>query len=168
MGRIIQLQDTKALIPLEKRPLKINHWQFIEVINSDVKICLNESVFLIKDITLDDVNKINHENKDSKHFFNFEMAKLACPRCGGTGIIDWIDKATKTKAHPPRGLRQRQNHIRDKKGKVTIFHSWSGYRLYVSSPKMSLGDEVCYKCYGSGIKLDDLYAVFDVVTFDQC
>lgn len=168
MGRIIQLQNSKALIPLERRPLKINHWQFIEVINFDVKICINGSVFLIKDITLDEINIINHENKDSKHFFTFEMAKLACPRCGGTGIIDWIDRATKTKAHPPRVLRQKQNHVRDKKGKVTILHGWSGYRLYVSSPKLRLGEEMCYECHGSGIKLDNLYTIFDEVTFDQC
>ena len=153
MGRIIQASlNYKELIPLERKALNITQWQYIECNPPNVELCVAGSVFHIENITIEEINRINHNNESDEYVFKYKMAKLSCTKCGGTGIIDWIDKATKSNSKP-KALATMPRYIRNRKGVVTVLKGWNDVETYVSSPKIRLGEELCYECYGCGLKL---------------
>ena len=169
MGVIKQLSQYEHLIPLEHRAINITQWKMLKPKGDGLEITICESVFFIEGINVELLNEINAKNKTSNFIYEFIRSSLRCSNCNGTGIVDWVDKATKVKEHtqhifqksPPR-------YIRDKKGSVNILSYDSDDHMLTSVPNKRIGEEYCSECYGCGIKLLPWIKKVDVMYFDKC
>ena len=158
MGRIIQASKENHLTPVEKKPLRITQWRFIKVTPPNLQICKAYSVYLIRNINLFELHKINHRNKDAEFTFEYLRAALPCPRCGGKGTVDWIEKAAPTYAsHSSNDVRRwGVMYLRNKKGPINVFEDYLKITTYTSTPGRRMGQAFCSDCHGCGIKLPTL------------
>jgi len=171
MGRIIQTSELPDLIPEERKPLRITQWKFLipHEILTRLEVCTGYSVFTIENMTLEDFNKINAANEDARYAFSYSRSALICTRCGGTGIVDWIDKATTGSERVTIfKLNDVLKYVRKKNGPIHVLKSLTDDSLiYTSSPHKKIGEEYCDECNGCGIKLQS-FNLRDVMYFDKC
>jgi len=171
MSNLIQKSNRSNLIPIEKKSLRITQWKYVRPTHSrntnleGLEVCIQYDVFFIYDMTLSQLNKINHKYRDAKYVYEYVRSALICSKCGGSGIVDWINKAT------PRekcmiNLRDVMNYVRNKKGPVTILTDYKGIITYVSTPNKRVGENFCSSCYGCGIKFQPLICEEETTIFD--
>jgi len=170
MGTIKQLSQNENLILLESRAINITQWKAIKPVESGVEIYICDSVYLIKGMNIDLINEINAQNNSVNFSFEFLRSSLRCSKCGGTGIVDWIDKATRVKENvqylPSTSIPR---YIRDKKGSVNIWLSdVTGDSLFTSVPNKRIGEEYCSVCYGCGLRILEWVKQVDTIYFDKC
>jgi len=160
MGKIGQLVFHSNTIYIERNPIRVTNWRYIKpLIDLDEKekgvfeICIDISVFTVYNITLEELDKLMSKNITEMYIFKYFKNTLICSKCGGTGIIDWIDKATKSK-EDVTSIAESFNYIRGPVINKLTF--WNDDILYTSTPRKKLGDEFCYECHGCGIKLPSI------------
>lgn len=164
MSRIIQTSERKNLIPQEEKPLSITQWKYVkttlpEAYGSGLEICIGYDIFFIYNLSLPELNKINHKYMDVGFPYEYEYIRsgLICAKCGGTGIVDWIAKATPSKGDTQNiYLHNVIRYVRNKKGPVNIFHDFNSFKIYTSTPRKRMGENFCPSCYGCSIKLPSL------------
>jgi hypothetical protein len=92
MGLIKQLSTEKHLIPLESKSINITQWKLVMQYGENICVWLEDSLYTIYKMSIDLFHEINAENKSVYFKFEYTQASLRCPRCAGTGIIDWLIK----------------------------------------------------------------------------
>ncbi len=169
MSRLIQTQTRPDLIPEEQKSLHITQWKFIIPRNNGIEVCVSYSVYFIFKMTLQMFNQINHEKVATYHAYDYLRSALICVRCGGTGIVDWIDKATTGKIinNSVRNLDATTKYVRNKKGPVYVFHDYNNrnLKIYTSTPRKRIGDEYCDDCLGCSIKFHSFSFEEEVTEF---
>jgi len=161
MSRIIQASKRKDLIRQEKK-VRITQWRFIKPTLPEgqgefgLEVCVGYDVYFIHNMSIWTFHKINHKNIDVIHVFEYVRSALICTRCGGTGIIDWIDKATPARKTNVINLNDVLKYVRNKKGIVNILSDFGDFITYTSTPAKRVGENFCPSCYGCGIRLSTL------------
>lgn len=161
MSRIIQTSNRKDLIRQEKK-VRTTQWKFIKPILKEgedgfgLEFCVGYDVYFVHNISLWTFHKINHENIDVSYEFKYVRSTLICARCGGTGIIDWINRATPARKSDNIFLNDVLKYVRNKKGPVNILSDYGDAITYTSTPVKRIGENFCPDCYGCGIRLDQL------------
>lgn len=160
MGVIIQKNENLYLIPVERIPLDISNWKIIVYTNPGeqyyipgLMIYIDNQVFFIHELTIKDIKIINEENRKESYVYNYMMSSLICKTCGGTGIIDWLEKITKSNQR--RGITTEINDFKFKRDNSSYINmlDWHGKLIYSSIPELKIGDEICHSCHGCGIQL---------------
>ena len=167
MGIIVQKERGVDIIKDERKPLYVTNWRIIEPFNEGMMVYINDSVFFVHGLTLEELNDINQNNKRVCYWFEYKMASLRCEKCGGTGKVDWVDKATRGKEQS--GLTRsnvKVKYVRDRKGIITVLDHY-GREAFSSVSKIKTGDEHCYECHGCGIHMGQ-FRKFDTTSFDGC
>jgi len=170
MSIIIQASNRKDLIRQEKK-VRITNWKFIKPITSKrikdvgLEFCVGYDVYFINNMSFSTFHKINHQNINTKCVFEYVRSSLICIDCSGTGLIDWIDKATPGREKTNINLNDVFNYKRNKKGVVNILLDDGGLITYTSTPVKRIGEEFCSACRGCGIALSNFYHA-GTTTFD--
>jgi len=161
MSSLIQKSERSNLIPIEKKSLRITQWKYVSPTHAHntnlegLEVCIYYDIFFIYDMTLSQFNKINHEHRDVKYVYEYIRSALICSRCGGSGIVDWIKRAT-PRENCMINLHDVINYVRNKKGPITILSDYGDTKTYISTPNKRVGENFCPGCYGCGIKLQPL------------
>ena len=161
MSSLIQKSERSDLIPLEKKSLRITQWKYVSPTHAHntnlegLEVCINYYIFFIYDMTLSQFNKINHEHRDIKYVYEYIRSAVICLRCGGSGIVDWVNRATQRENYMIN-LHDVINYVRNKKGPITILSDYGDTKTYISTPNKRVGENFCPDCYGCGIKLRPL------------
>jgi len=163
----------------EQKSINTTQWRYITVYEkptsdhkaAGIDVCIKTEVYFIYDITLDTFNVINQHNESGEFKYEYKCTHIACRNCNGSGIIDWIDKATTGgKHHNVAEILGGRSYIRDKKGVVSLYRTdyWDKDRfMYSSTPKLKVGEEFCPRCLGCGITMS-VGNKFAETTFNQC
>lgn len=174
MGLILQKNEISKLIPIEREPIDITNWKMIShkkpgpiKFPTGITIYVDERVFFIYEITLKEFIKIIRAKSKASYQFSYVMSSLRCCRCGGTGIIDWVEKITRSNQNQQLNLQPLNVDFKrdDDSSKLHILDYYGNVAL-TSSPKLKLGDEICYECYGCGIRLNN-FNYRGITTFDD-
>jgi hypothetical protein len=168
MGLIKQLSTEKHLIPLESKSINITQWKLVMQYGENICVWLEDSLYTIYNMSIDLFHEINAENKTVYFKFEYTQASLRCPRCAGTGIIDWLDKATKRMEKASLNLKNIPRYIRDKKGEVSVISDSYDQEIFSSVPNKKVGEEYCYECHGCGVKLLPSWKKVGTTSFDKC
>ena len=161
MSRIIQASNRKDLIRQEKK-VRTTQWKFIRQTLPEgegefgLEFCVGYDVYFVHNLSIWTFHKINHKNIDVSYVFDYVRSALICTRCGGTGKIDWIDKATPARKADFVNLNEVLKYVRNKKGPVNILSDYGDFITYTSTPVKRVGENLCPDCYGCGIRLDNL------------
>jgi len=174
MGRI-QQKSKDYRIPVHlTRTLNITNWRYI-IVYEDVTekqgldVCTNKNqVYFIECISLSEFIKLNLENDSGLYKYKFKCNHIPCSKCGGRGVIDWIDKAVASfEPKEPTSIEYEKYKI-DKKGQINIYEINAPYldykavsmicspvlvRMYSSTPKIKKGEEMCNECFGCGVRM---------------
>lgn len=151
MGVILQKEKNDTMIKLEKKPLCVTNWKLIRPDDNGMLIFINNLSFYVYDLTFDKLNDINLNNKRTFYRYEYISSTLSCSNCGGTGKIDWVEKATQRKRAKHR--MKLVPYIRDQKGLLKVL-SYHGHEAISSSVKLKTGEEHCYECLGCGLHLN--------------
>jgi len=152
---ILQKSPKEMVTNIERKPLRISNWRYILFQNepplTEIDVCLSTATYKIFNISpIDFLTLSNNPSKNVYKTFRFERSVLICDVCAGGGTVDWITNITTKKETSYLGPKK---FIRDPKGKIHIFSSLveKEYTVYVSSPKIKKGENICRKCQGSGL-----------------
>ncbi len=164
MGRITQASEEPGLPEHELKPIHITQWKLLKLGNPEkpryrkgIEVMTGNTFFFIHDISLEAFHQINHDNITLPFKYNYVKTGLICHRCSGSGIIDWIARATPNNELSITKLRDSLKYIRNKKGPINEFLTyWSENTLYTSTPKIRKGEYYCPECYGCGVRLGNL------------
>jgi len=112
---------------------------------------------MIENIDLDEFHEINYCNKTVRKLFTLRRCYLVCSLCCGTGKTDWISKVIKSE----RSYRSKKFE-RDPKAEILTLSRFSNKHkkeilIDVSSPVLTMAEERCEKCYGSGLNMVKSY-----------
>jgi len=165
MGIIKQLSN-HYLTPIEREDINITQWKRLTLLKDGIEISIDESIYYIKGITVEFINEINTKNKSVKFSYEYIRSSLQCSFCGGTGIVDWISKAVKSKTNNQHSLST--NYIRDKKGLINVLTNDSGIELLTSVPNKAIETEYCSECLGCGLKIPPRFKKINTMYFDRC
>ena len=179
MGRIYQLNPDYTVPIHEQKSINTTQWRYIIVYEEPhpdhkpvgIEVCTKTEVHFIYDITLDTFNRINQHNESAEFKYEYKCTHIACRNCNGSGIIDWIDKATTGgKRHSVVDVLRGRKYTRNKEGLVNVYKAdyWEQTRfMYSSTPKLKVGEEFCPQCLGCGIQMS-AGNKFAETTFNQC
>jgi len=162
MGRIHQADFDIRVPAFNQLSLNITQWRYIDVYEETtgyhlkgIDVCGENQVHFIYNISLDTFNEINYKNESVQFKYEYKCTHIACRKCHGKGVIDWIDRATPGSRQPYNiELLGGKNYIRNKKGPVNLYVlGWNKEKKYSSTPKLREGEEFCPECFGCGITM---------------
>lgn len=116
-------------------------------------------VYHINDYTLKKFNAQLRMGLDITKKGSFENIALVCPKCGGTGVTDWITDVVGVKI--PRGPFD-ANFNRDSKSptyRITVFTERESFYGYFSRAIVPEAHQHCKECRGTGLFM--LSGIFD-------
>lgn len=151
MGRIFQKGESLYLTPKERKSLNVTQWRFISPRKGALEVCINYDVYSIFKISMTRFHEINSRNLTVKISYEFRRSTLMCSRCGGSGIVDWVDRALKGSIREMTGV-EKNRYIRHK-GPIKILKNYLGRSMYISRQKLRKGEGLCPDCHGGGIQI---------------
>ncbi len=120
--------------------------------------------FLVEDITLSELHEINYCNKTVSKLFLLTGIHLPCAVCNGKGKVDWISKIIQK----PQ-LMINKKFDRNNNGYIfTLTKSDQVGTVYVSTPKLMRGEDLCDLCCGSGLNFVKDFKVFKKTIINYC
>lgn len=115
--------------------------------------------FLVEDVTLTEFHEINYCNKTVTKLFQLNRLHLPCILCNGKGKIDWVAKIIRTSKPMPLN----KSFDRNTEGPILILTRSDINQpgiVYVSTPKIISGEEICSFCHGSGLNFVNNFKVY--------
>jgi hypothetical protein len=136
---------TKTIIEIDDwRVIGIVERKFFYLVTSDCK------VYHINDLTLKKFKALLRCGLDMSRPGLIDSISLVCPKCGGSGITDWVSDVVGVKI--ARGDIPKFKRDPDKPVKMsTIFHNNKPFTGHVSTAKLPDAHKYCSECKGSGL-----------------
>jgi len=148
------IKNIADLTPI-KQGINLNKIRFIRPRSDGVSVIgYPFDWFRIKDTTVEEVLNFMKNPTDDvifKDIFHYGRGTDMCEICYGFGVLDWVNKAVKSKRRIPN-----QEDYKNFEMEVIIEHykkSTNELVYYSITSKLRPGEERCSVCFGSGFRL---------------
>ena len=137
---------TKTIIDIDNwRVIGIADRKIFYLITSDCK------VYHIQDFTLKKFHALIKRGLEMTRKGIFDTISLVCPKCGGTGITDWVSDVVGNEITRGPFLPNFERDPDKTTTQTKLYYNNRPFTAHVSKAKMPDAHQYCTECKGSGL-----------------
>ena len=151
-------ETTCAFMNESQKLINLQNWRGIaewkhEGVKGVFVIAMNFRVYFIPSYTMEMFHEASYCNKTLDIPFQYVKNVLSCQFCNGDGKTDWVEAARGPA--PKKQIHGYQpDYQRSKRAPLNlVYRVSSDPPYYLSSVYTRQGEELCKKCFGSGLQL---------------